>query len=169
MSSAEQVAESSQQNMPLPYKYSNIPISPVSATQEPHFSYDYALQSDLPIQSHPQTWGFRNGDRDDTDMMSPTNPEQGTSYLAALSYDDTPYFSTPTGYPMFLSTPPSSSFPVSGLPFSGLDFLRNYNSYPANFGQNSLWQAFDERAFGYDPELPFSLGDFITENQSGEG
>ena len=65
-------------------------------------------------------------------------------------------------------TPPSSSFAVSTLPFRGLDYIRNYNpgGYSAS-EQDSLWQSFDPSAFGYDPDLPFSLGDSTLEIRDG--
>ena len=49
---------------------------------------------------------------------------------------------------------------TAGLPFRGLDFIRNYN--PSGYlagDQDSLWQSYDPGAFGYDPDLPFTLGD----------
>jgi len=73
--------------------------------------------------------------------------------------------------PSLSGTPPSSSFNVSTLPFKGLDYIRNYN--PGGYStseQDSLWQTYDPGAFGYDPDLPFSLelGDDIRDvaNQS---
>lgn len=64
---------------------------------------------------------------------------------------------------MNTTTPPTATFDAPGLPFRGLDFIRNYDqeSYsPTGIGQDSLWQSFDPGAFGDDPELPFTaLGD----------
>lgn len=64
------------------------------------------------------------------------------------------------------TTPPSSSFAASGLPFRGLDFIRNYN--PGGYitgDQDSLWHSYDPGAFGYDPDLPFTLGDSSNDIQ----
>ncbi|KAF5393813.1 hypothetical protein D9757_000221 [Collybiopsis confluens] len=62
------------------------------------------------------------------------------------------------------STPPGALFDAPGLPFRGLEFIRNYSSggYSAgdNFmGEESLWQSYDPTAFNYHPDLPFTLGD----------
>lgn len=58
------------------------------------------------------------------------------------------------------STPPSASFAATGLPFRGLDYIKNYNlgGYAVT-DQDSLWQSYDPGAFGLDPDLPFTLGD----------
>ncbi|KAH8113420.1 fungal-specific transcription factor domain-containing protein [Phellopilus nigrolimitatus] len=59
-------------------------------------------------------------------------------------------------------SPPSSSFATNGLPFAGLDFIRNYTPgvYDDGPGQDGLWQGFDGGEFRYDPDLQFSLGEF---------
>lgn len=58
----------------------------------------------------------------------------------------------------------------AGLPFRGLDFIRNYNpsGYMTN-EQDPLWQSFDPNTFGIDPELPFALGDATTGDLSVDG
>lgn len=80
-------------------------------------------------------------------------------------------YNTPSGPMLDFShpsdTPPSSSFAASGLPFHGLDFIRNYT--PGVFvedGQDALWQSFDAGEFRYDPDLQFSLGDLPAEGTS---
>lgn len=55
---------------------------------------------------------------------------------------------------------PSTSFATAGLPFAGLDFIRNYTPGGYDDGQDGLWQVFDGGEFRYDPDLPFSLGEF---------
>lgn len=51
-----------------------------------------------------------------------------------------------------------------GLPFQGLEMLRNYNTgshgYPNGMDQDSLWQSYDPGAFGYAPEVTFTLGGY---------
>lgn len=56
-------------------------------------------------------------------------------------------------------TPPTALFDAPGLPFRGLDYMRNYcpGSYTIGSDQDSLWQSYATGAFGYDPDLPFSL------------
>lgn len=67
------------------------------------------------------------------------------------------------------STPPITSFAASGLPFRGLEFIRNYGSASTNGGggysmeQDSLWHSYDPGAFEVNPDLPFTLGDMISE------
>lgn len=61
-------------------------------------------------------------------------------------------------------TAPSSSFATAGLPFAGLDFIRNYTPGGYDDGQDGLWQVFDGGEFRYDPDLPFSLGEFGMDN-----
>lgn len=58
-------------------------------------------------------------------------------------------------------TPPTSSFATTGLPFAGLDFIRNYTPGGYGDGQDGLWQGFDGGEFRYDPDLPFSLGELM--------
>ncbi|TDL29327.1 hypothetical protein BD410DRAFT_758089 [Rickenella mellea] len=60
-------------------------------------------------------------------------------------------------------TPPSSSFAASGLPFPGLDYIKNYTpGGNIEDGQDALWQSFDAGEFRYDPDLHFSLGGEAT-------
>ncbi|EJD01089.1 uncharacterized protein FOMMEDRAFT_88846 [Fomitiporia mediterranea MF3/22] len=60
--------------------------------------------------------------------------------------------------------PPSSSFDTAGLPFAGLDFIRNYTPGIYGDGQDGLWQGFDGGEFRGDPDLPFSLGELNMDN-----
>ncbi|EIW62114.1 uncharacterized protein TRAVEDRAFT_115809 [Trametes versicolor FP-101664 SS1] len=77
------------------------------------------------------------------------------------------------------TTPPSAGFAAPGLPFRGLDYIRNYDptSGSPNAGagapyvglgeQDQYWQPFDAGAFGVDPEVAFTLGgDFTTDGQA---
>jgi len=65
-----------------------------------------------------------------------------------------------------LSTPPpSTSFAATGLPFRGLEYIRNYNpgGFNSSVEQDQLWQSYDPGAFGLDPDLPFTIGDPVPE------
>lgn len=60
----------------------------------------------------------------------------------------------------------TTSFDAPGLPFRGLDFLRNYNnaeepaaSYPTAEQDSGLWQSYEPVNFDYVPDLPFTLTD----------
>jgi hypothetical protein len=64
------------------------------------------------------------------------------------------------------STAPAagSSFLSGGLPFHGLDYLRNFD--PEGGEQEALGQGFDAGAFRYDPEIPFALSE-LSKDQAG--
>ncbi|KIY67354.1 hypothetical protein CYLTODRAFT_353365 [Cylindrobasidium torrendii FP15055 ss-10] len=60
----------------------------------------------------------------------------------------------------------TTSFDAPGLPFRGLDFLRNYNNadepaapYLTAEQDSGLWQSYEPVNFDYVPELPFTLTD----------
>ena len=56
-------------------------------------------------------------------------------------------------------SPPLSNFAAPGLPFRGLDYIRNYNnSGYTTIPEDQLWQNFDTSAFGFDPDIPFDFG-----------
>ena len=63
-------------------------------------------------------------------------------------------------------SPPLSSFAATGLPFPGLDYIRNYTPGVFDDGQEGLWQNYDGGEFRFDPDLPFSLGELSSENPS---
>ncbi len=52
-------------------------------------------------------------------------------------------------------------FVHTGLPFHGLDYLRNFD--PDGGEKDALGQGFDAGAFQYDPEIPFSLPDLAAD------
>ena len=75
------------------------------------------------------------------------------------------------------TTPPSAGFVAPGLPFHGLDFIRNYDpsgsagAGPAGFSDHE-WQSWQSSfdTFGVDPETAFTLGgDFTTDAHWGGG
>ena len=72
--------------------------------------------------------------------------------------------------PGLSTTPPSAGFPGPGLPFRGLDYIRNYNNtgYSIGTDQDGLWQTFDPNAFGIDPDIPFTLGDLTVDDPDGQ-
>lgn len=57
------------------------------------------------------------------------------------------------------NSPPTSSFATPGLPFAGLEFIRNYTSGGFDEQQGGLWHGFDGGEFQLDPDLQFSLGE----------
>ncbi|KAF5370087.1 hypothetical protein D9758_001267 [Tetrapyrgos nigripes] len=130
----------------------------------PQYDFDYSgLQSNLSF-SGGQQWSaggmFQSNSQDSSMPYSP-----GGGYTSPL--DLYPNFdSQEMGGSLGLSTtPPTSTFAAPGLPFRGLEFIRNYTSGIYSNGDNfmgeqeSLWQSYDPVAFEYNPDLPFTLGD----------
>jgi hypothetical protein len=63
---------------------------------------------------------------------------------------------------------PNPTFAGPGLPFTGLDFIRNYSTGGfSNTADDALWQSIDPRAFHVEPDGPWSLMDLppIEETQ----
>jgi hypothetical protein len=72
-----------------------------------------------------------------------------------MSYDSSDLIS---GLSTLSTVPELTDFSGPGLPFRGLDYIRNFNGGSVTPGPE-LWQTFDPGAFGLDPELAFSLND----------
>lgn len=108
---------------------------------------------------------FRNISQDSEGMGTHTfqsNPlAQGMMDTNLLAYGET--LNSLLGYNQPVTgtgdTPPQSSFDALGLPFAGLDFIRNYTNGGFDLGQDQTWKGFDGGEFRYDPDLPFSLGE----------
>lgn len=155
------------------YTYNGVPLSPLHVPAQPHLTYDYSYQSPL-AQSSTTQWSGEQGDQVGLDIY-PSNPQlsySGASYGDHLGAVDSSYvgYGGPSDMVSTLSglstTPPTASFDTPGLPFRGLDYIRNYNGgYSAGGDQDSLWQSFDPGAFGYDPDLPFTLPDIPADGQ----
>jgi hypothetical protein len=73
---------------------------------------------------------------------------------------------------------PSTPLDNPGLPFPGLEFIRNYNQaggsgssgFAPSMDQDSLWHSYDPGAFGLDPESAFTLGNgFNVGDMQAEG
>ena len=146
------------------------PVSPVLVPSPPRYDYDFGMA----VGKSNTLWNGSNGDRRSLDMYpsSSSLSYPGTYGSAPSSLMDSSYLSyEPSSsdigsFPSLSTTPPTSSFAVQGLPFRGLDYIRNYNSsLYSPTGDQELWQSFDPGAFGYDPELPFVLGDLTVDGQ----
>lgn len=98
-----------------------------------------------------------------TSEMYGVSNTSGNSLEGYSGYD--PSHEINPGMNALSSTPPTASFDAPGLPFRGLEFIRNYSSGGYSAGDNfmgeqeSLWQSYDPLAFNYNPDLPFTLGD----------
>ncbi|OSX59228.1 hypothetical protein POSPLADRAFT_1048569 [Postia placenta MAD-698-R-SB12] len=144
----------------------NIPQSPASTVSTSHFDYDFGLS-----QSPSERWATPDGNTNGLKFFpsgsqsqppySPTSfappSSAGPVEQAYLGYDGVGL--DPTLFMPGSSPPSSSAFAATGLPFRGLDFIRNYNPAGYGAGSDQEWQAFDPGAFVYDPEIPFTLGD----------
>ncbi|KAG6886077.1 hypothetical protein C0993_004067 [Termitomyces sp. T159_Od127] len=147
MSVVEQTAEAASPNSSQApsFKYSTATVA--AQPSPPRFeSYEFAgLQSSPLVQSNPNPW---NGNEDQLQ----TGLDMYVTGDSAL-YPNTYGYPSSLDYPAFDAgdstvggltvTPSSTNFAATGLPFRGLEYIRNFNS----------------GAFGFDPDLAFSLSD----------
>ncbi|KAI0269256.1 fungal-specific transcription factor domain-containing protein, partial [Gloeopeniophorella convolvens] len=142
----------------------NGPVSPVAGMSSPvRYDFDFSMsQTQSPFNSHQTSDGWHY----DGELLPGTSqnvassstfeqpPTVDPSYLAyggpSSSQVGTDFFGTS-------GASANSSFLGAGLPFHGLDYLRNFD--PEGGEQDALGQGFDANAFRYDPELPFTLPD----------
>ncbi|KAH7916738.1 fungal-specific transcription factor domain-containing protein [Hygrophoropsis aurantiaca] len=158
-----------------PYSYSAPPLSPLHVPSPPRFEYDYGMHHS-PLVTSSTHWDVSSGERQGIDMYpsgSPRNPMYSSSYdVQPSSFDSSWYNATSTdlGYGGLSTTPPTSSFSAPGLPFRGLEYIRNYNTngYTVGGDQDSWWQSVDPSAFGYEPEIPFALDSITPEDHHHE-
>jgi hypothetical protein len=158
------------------YSYNGVPLSPLHTPSQPH--YDYGNYQSPLAQSSSTQWPGDNSEQGEVDMY----PSSSQMSYAGMSYGDSSYgepLSTiDSSYLDFggtsdmlsglSTTPPTASFDAPGLPFRGLDFIRNYNPGGYSVGdQDSLWHTFDAGAFGYDPDTPFTLPDLLNDVRDG--
>jgi hypothetical protein len=140
------------------------PLSPANLPSPHRYDFEYGVQPSALSQTNLQQWNGNNGEQQifgagsqDTSLYANAFGAFGSGIEGYGGFDTGDLSG---GYTGLSTTPPSSSFNAAGLPFRGLDFIRNYN--PAGYlpgEQDSLWQSYDPGAFGYDPDLPFNLGD----------
>ncbi|EMD41046.1 hypothetical protein CERSUDRAFT_131540 [Gelatoporia subvermispora B] len=159
------------------HSFGGINVPPSPAVQIPsaagRFDFDYG-----PPQSPSERWGSA-GDMEQLKLFpgagnsqqtyQSQNPYSPTSYAPQASPLEPAYTSfdgADLGMGMYglSNTPPSAGFAAPGLPFRGLDYIRNYNpgGYSVGGEQDQLWQSFDGGVFGLDPEIPFNLGEFAN-------
>lgn len=140
-------------------------------TPSPRYdSYDFGLSNNLNNYqgpAHPQ-W---NGQQAGVDIYSAENMYGSSNGVYPSPLENYPVFETTGAHEMnngmnrLSTTPPTSSFNASGLPFRGLEFIRNYSPGGYLAGDNfmgepeSLWQSYDPLSFNVNPDLPFTLGD----------
>ncbi|KAG5729998.1 Transcriptional activator protein acu-15 [Termitomyces sp. T112] len=146
MSVIEQTVEAASPtpSQALPYKYSSATVA--AQPSPPRFeSYEFGLQSSPLAQTNPSPW---NGNEDQLsaglDMLAGDSSLYPNTYGYPSSLDYPAYDAGDLTMGGLTITPPSSTnFAATGLPFRGLEYIRNFNP----------------GAFGFDPDLPFTLGD----------
>jgi hypothetical protein len=149
----------------------NGPVSPVGGVPSPaRYEFDFSSstsQGPFSAQQGGERWGYEN------DQF----PGSSHSMVPGGSYEQPPtvdpsylvYGSSAVGSDFFGSSSSAapaagSSYLAGGLPFHGLDYLRNFD--PEGAEQETLGQGFDAGAFRYDPEIPFALSE-LSKDQSG--
>jgi hypothetical protein len=129
------------------------------------YEFDFSASPPFGSQATTEPWTY-DGDRfpgaSHNVLSSGTYEQPSTvdpSYLAYSGAQSQDFFGT--------SAPSTTgpSYLTGGLPFHGLDYLRNFD--PEGGEQDALGQGFDAGAFRYDPELPFKLPDLPTD-QTGQ-
>ena len=130
---------------PSTYGFTSQP-SPGQQLASPHrYEYEFGVPSSALSQSNVHQWNVEQQTPDQALFGSPL-AQYASPFDGYGGYDLTSDFS---GGLTGVSSSPllTSSFAASGLPFRGLDYIRNYN--PGGFGagdQDSLWQSYDPGA-----------------------
>lgn len=151
-----------------PYSYPGAPLSPLHVSSP----YDYGMHQSPLVSSSSHQWDVGSGEPHSADVYQSASQGSSLPYATYEHQGMGPswYGGSDMGYSTLSTTPPTSSFPGPGLPFLGLDYIRNYNSngYSLVGDQDSLWQTFDARSFGLDPDLPFTLMENSAELHEGQ-
>jgi len=139
----------------------NSTVAAASPSSPLHYEFNAGSSPLNPSQTSTQQW---NGNRQDRPMDICAQEATMYNSFGFGSPIDGGYpgyeIGSDTPLPSSSTTPPTSSFPISGLPFPGLDYIRNYNpgGFNVNGEQDWLWHSYDPHAFGVDPDIPFSIG-----------
>ena len=144
----------------------NGPVSPVGGVPSPaRYDFDFSSstsQGPFGTQQGAERWGYEN----DQFPSSSQNMVPGGTYEQPPTVDPSylAYGSPSVGADFFgTSTASGSAFIPGGLPFHGLDYLRNFDPEE----QDALGQGFDAGAFRYDPEIPFALSE-LSKDHAGQ-
>ncbi|KAF9076408.1 putative fungal-specific transcription factor [Rhodocollybia butyracea] len=145
------------------FSYGSPGLSSVQIPSPRYDSYEFGISNNNLNNFQSNSQQMWNGQQQGVDMYSDMYGPNSVypSPLEGYSGFDPSH----DGMNALSTTPPTASFDAPGLPFRGLDFLRQYNSGGYYAGDNfmgepeSLWQSYDPIAFNYHPDLPFTLGD----------
>ncbi|KAI3596720.1 hypothetical protein WG66_016356 [Moniliophthora roreri] len=159
-------AEPSPTMAPAHTFYESPGLSSAQIPSPPRYEFDYSGMQGNPLHfSNTPQWSGQNAE-----LYSPTSHDntmpfgRDSSFVESFSnFSFSPDLSASLG--ALSTSPTSTSFAATGLPFRGLEYLRNYPSDGHSIGdyymgdQESIWQSYDPTSFEYNPDLPFTLGD----------
>ncbi|KAJ7667783.1 fungal-specific transcription factor domain-containing protein [Mycena polygramma] len=148
----------------------NYPLSPTSTPSQ--YEFEYGMQpSPLGHANNAQQWnGSGGGEPQGVDIYPSNMSYSSNAYGGYEGVDSRGYTYAPSdlgggNLAELSSTPPTASFAAPGLPFRGLEFIRNFgNGGGFSMGEQDLWQSYDPVAFEYHPDLPFTLGDMSSDD-----
>lgn len=154
----------------VPMNSFGVPQSPtVQIPNSSQYSYDFGMAQ----SPRDGSWGSQRPDSNGTIFEDASqagyNMQNYSSGLPSNYMDQLNDLGSSMGS-MAGSPPALNGFVGPGLPFRGLDFIRNYNPSGYMSNDQDAWQAsFDATNFGMDPELPFTLGDATIGDLSVDG
>lgn len=153
----------------VPMNSFGVPQSPTVQIPSSSYSYDFGMAQ----SPRDGSWGGQRPDASNTIYEDASqagyNLQSYSGGLQSNYMDQLTELGSNVGS-MGDSPPALNGFVGPGLPFRGLDFIRNYNPSGYMSNDQDAWQAsFDATNFGMDPELPFTLGDATIGDLSVDG
>ncbi|KAI0699412.1 fungal-specific transcription factor domain-containing protein [Cytidiella melzeri] len=169
--------EASPPIMPIGSFSMSVPPQSPSTMQLPsssRFSYDFGVSRSPPENrwagpsesNGSKFYDHSSGGYHSAYGLQPTaSVDSSNSY--GMSYDTNDLVS---GLSTLSTVPELTDFSGPGLPFRGLDYIRNFNggAFTPGSEHGGLWQTFDPGAFGLDPEVAFSLNDLPGNGQDAQ-
>jgi hypothetical protein len=143
----------------------NGPVSPVGGAPSPvRYEFDFSPgQSPYGPRPGAERWPYDGEPFPSASILPGAYEPPSTVDPSYLGYGGGPS-SSQVSTDFFGASNPTTSgslFIPAGLPFHGLDYLRNFD--PDGGEKDALGQGFDAGAFQYDPEIPFTLPDIAAD------
>jgi hypothetical protein len=141
-------------------------------TTQPHPSASMGQPLLTPVSALPsQEWAVPSPNDPNRNMLYPSPSQDPNNLLFGNGQAPPNGFYYPfdeAGALAMDGALPNPAFAASGLPFTGLDFIRNYppDGYASTL-DDSLWQAIDPRAFQFENEAPWLLADLPPIEEQG--